>query len=172
MHALRSAPRPFADTERARVLRALAGAAALAGGCGAARLPEVVDPGPAVAMPGEVRALLERRCAGCHVAGARDQAGWGSVLDVPAMIEARILVPGAPGASPLIGQLVAGEMPRRGQPLWPGEIRLLARWIAALEAAPAPPDPRAERLPTTAPRSKDREPRALAGQVPASRSPE
>jgi mono/diheme cytochrome c family protein len=83
-------------------------------------------------MPGDVRALLERRCSGCHVSGPRDAAGWGSVLDVPRMVQARIVVPGDPQHSPLIGQLVVGEMPRKGPRLRATEVELLVRWIHGL----------------------------------------
>jgi len=86
-------------------------------------------------MPGEVRALLEHRCAGCHVTGPLDRAGWGSVLDVPRMVEARIVVPGDPRHSPLIGQLVVGEMPRKGPRLRAPEVELLERWIRGLVPA-------------------------------------
>jgi mono/diheme cytochrome c family protein len=115
--------------------------AVLASGCAGAPLPapesaaeEESAPAPVAAgdMPGEVRALLQRRCAGCHVAGPGDAGGWGSVLDVPRMIEARIVVPGDPRASSLIGQLLVGEMPRRGPRLRPREVELLERWIRGL----------------------------------------
>ena len=103
----------------------------LACGCAQAPLPEA-EPSPAADLPAEVRALLQRRCAGCHRAGPDDQGGWGSVLDVRGMIEARVVVPGDPRASSLIGQLTAGEMPRRGPRLSPREVRLLERWIVEL----------------------------------------
>jgi mono/diheme cytochrome c family protein len=119
-----------------RVVRASVVAIAL--GCA-----EVQAPPPAAApppaepvaddgMPLEVRGLLRRRCAGCHVQGARDAAGWGSVLDLPRMIEARIVVPGDPRASSLIGQITVGEMPRRGPRLQAREVELLERWIRSL----------------------------------------
>jgi mono/diheme cytochrome c family protein len=111
-------------------------ASVIAAGC-AAELPPPAPPSPspppaAADMPGDVRALLERRCAGCHVTGPHDAAGWGSVLDVPRMVEARIVVPGEPQHSPLIGQLIVGEMPRKGPRLRAPEVQLLERWIRGL----------------------------------------
>jgi mono/diheme cytochrome c family protein len=107
-------------------------------GCAVAPVPPTQSPPPPSHepdMPGEVRALLERRCAGCHVTGPLDKAGWGSVLDVPRMVEARIVVPGDPRHSPLIGQLVVGEMPRKGPRLRAPEVELLERWIRGLVPA-------------------------------------
>jgi hypothetical protein len=95
---------------------------------------------PVAGMPPDVRALLESRCAGCHVDGPRDAAGWGSVLDVPQMIKARIIVPGDPHASSMIGQLLVGEMPRRGPRLQAREVDLLGRWIRGL-ASPIAAEP-------------------------------
>jgi hypothetical protein len=119
--------------------------------------------GPGAPMPDEVRALLQSRCAGCHRAGPGDRGGWGSVLDAAGMIEAGIIVPGAPESSPLIGQLVAGEMPRRGPRLQSPEIRMLSRWIATLDAARSTPRPSLANEPW----SKDRPAGTLAGRSPA-----
>jgi hypothetical protein len=118
-----------------RVVAPLVAVIVLVAGCAATPVPPPAAPLPSDAdgMPEDVRALLERRCAGCHVAGPRDRAGWGSVLDVPRMVQARIVVPGDPHASPLIGQLVVGEMPRRGPRLRAPEVELLERWIRGLE---------------------------------------
>jgi mono/diheme cytochrome c family protein len=113
-------------------VQVLAGAV-LAAGCAAAPPPPPQAPPGALSMPGEVQALLKDRCAGCHRTGPRDAAGWGSVLDVPRMVEARIVIPGDPRHSPLIGQLVVGEMPRKGPPLRAPEVALLERWIRALD---------------------------------------
>ena len=121
---------------RSRVVCAVVGVVSL--GCAAAPLPPPAPPpeetSPPVAedMPADVRALLQRRCAGCHLKGPRDAGGWGSILDLPHMIEARIIVPGEPHASSLIGQLTVGEMPRRGPRLRAHELELLERWIRGL----------------------------------------
>jgi mono/diheme cytochrome c family protein len=118
-----------------RIVGPLVGMLVCAAGCAAVPPPVPPPPPPPAAepdLPAEVRALLERRCAGCHVSGPRDAAGWGSVLDVPRMVEARIVVPGDPGHSPLIGQLVVGEMPRKGPRLRAPEVELLERWIRGM----------------------------------------
>jgi mono/diheme cytochrome c family protein len=124
---------------RVFVIAAVIASAAMAPGCAEQPVPLRAGPPPpapsaseGAGIPGEVRALLERRCAGCHVAGPRDAAGWGSVLDLPRMVEARIVVPGNPHASPLIGQLLVGEMPRRGPRLRAREVELLESWIRGL----------------------------------------
>jgi len=106
-------------------------------GCATAPPPPPPPPPPEIAdtagdMPPDVRALLASRCAGCHLKGPRDRGGWGSVLDLPRMIEARIIVPGDPHASSLIGQLTVGEMPKRGPKLRAHELELLERWIRGL----------------------------------------
>jgi mono/diheme cytochrome c family protein len=123
---------------RRRIVRPVVGMLALIAVACAATPSPPPEPPPAPpapsAMPGEVRALLERRCAGCHRSGARDAAGWGSVLDVPRMVKARIVVPGEPQHSPLIGQLVVGEMPRQGPRLRASELQLLERWIREMAA--------------------------------------
>src|SRR5690349_617835 len=110
---------------RMRQICALVGAAAgLASGCGAvtgavvnapvmAEAAPVADeaaPPPEPRMPPAVRALLARRCGGCHVREPRDRAGWGSVLDLGKLLEARFIVPGEPGASKLLALVAAGEM--------------------------------------------------------------
>jgi mono/diheme cytochrome c family protein len=106
--------------------------ALVACGCAETSLPAPEPPASSPDMPAQVQALLERRCAGCHRAGPGDKGGWGSVLDVPGMIEARVVVPGEPRASSLIGQLTAGEMPKRGPRLSPREVQLLEQWIGGL----------------------------------------
>src|SRR5688572_3463316 len=84
-------------------------------------------------MPGDVLALLQGRCAGCHTYGQADPAGWGSVLDLSRMIDADIVVPGDPGASRLIDRVaVAGDMPPKGARLTSEEVQLLKGWISSL----------------------------------------
>jgi mono/diheme cytochrome c family protein len=117
--------------------------------------PEEVAPAPAAPplppppvpvaasgdMPADVANLLRTRCAGCHAYGIGDPAGWGSVLDVSRMIDADIVVPGAPDESRMIDRVaVLGNMPPKGPRLTSEEVALLRGWITSLKrAANEPP---------------------------------
>jgi hypothetical protein len=89
--------------------------------------------GPVEPMPFDVLALLRERCSSCHRYGQDDPAGWGSVLDLPRLIAADIVVPGDPSASRMIHRVATvGDMPPTGDRLTADQVQALNRWIAAL----------------------------------------
>lgn len=71
--------------------------------------------------------ILAARCASCHSgAGA---GGVGQIMDVAHLIATGLIVPGAPGLSPIILSEEAGRMPP-GQPLSAAEQATLRQWVA------------------------------------------
>ncbi len=91
----------------------------------------------------QVKPVLTARCVSCH--GVLRQNG-GLRLDTAAFARkggdsGPALLPGNPGASPLLQRVTAaeheGRMPPEGEPLKPEEIRALRAWIQAKAPAPA-----------------------------------
>ncbi len=112
-------------------------AAALALSPGAAQPPVPAD------FARDVRPIFESRCISCH--GATRQRG-GLRVDTPAGIRAggssgAIIVPGNPGASPLIRHVAgtggAARMPAEGDPLTAAQIDTLRRWVEQKAPLPA-----------------------------------
>ena len=80
--------------------------------------------------------ILAARCASCHSgAGA---GGVGQILDVAHLIATGLIVPGAPGLSPIILSEEAGRMPP-GQPLSAAEQAPLRQWVAGNPVSTANP---------------------------------
>ncbi|MBI3411462.1 MAG: PSD1 domain-containing protein [Planctomycetes bacterium] len=87
----------------------------------------------------KVRPLLVERCVRCH--GPKRRAGGLRVDSVSAMLEGgdggAAIFPGNPDESPLLLRVIAGEMPRGGEPFTEEEIALLRDWIKRRPVEPA-----------------------------------
>jgi hypothetical protein len=90
----------------------------------------------------DVKSLLARKCYACH--GALKQEA-GLRLDTVALMRqggdsGQVIDPSDPADSLLLERITAdefaGRMPPEGEPLAPGEIELVRRWLA--DGAPAP----------------------------------
>ncbi|HEX4612938.1 MAG TPA: PSD1 and planctomycete cytochrome C domain-containing protein [Urbifossiella sp.] len=108
---------------------------------GAAKAPA---PAASVDFSRDVRPIFASRCAGCH--GESKQRG-GLRLDTAAGIttggeSGAVVPPGNAAESPLIRHVTgtggAARMPPQGEPLTPGQIETLRRWVE--QKAPLPAD--------------------------------
>ena len=77
-------------------------------------------PGPATALSAQVKTLITNNCLGCH----------SNFLDINALIDLQIVVPGNPGASKMNIRVQAGTMPPPG-PLNAASKQLIYDWILA-----------------------------------------
>ncbi len=73
--------------------------------------------------------LVLESCAACHGAEGTGQGGFSTIEDVPAMVDAGMVVPGEPDQSTLWTRVAAGEMPPSGA-LEATEQAILHDWIA------------------------------------------
>lgn len=85
----------------------------------------------------DVRPILNRRCLACH-GGVRTEGGFSLLFPEEALDTTAsgryAIVPGDPGRSELIRRITHVDpderMPPEGDPLAPGEVETLRRWIA------------------------------------------
>jgi mono/diheme cytochrome c family protein len=79
----------------------------------------------------QAKQILENRCHVCHGQDGTDEGGFNSVLSRDRMIATKRLVPGNPGESVLLLQVLANRMPKDDEPLSDAEKQVLQDWIAA-----------------------------------------
>ncbi|MBY0229167.1 MAG: hypothetical protein K2W96_07820, partial [Gemmataceae bacterium] len=88
-------------------------------------------------LAGRALAVLRSHCHSCHGKDGSVEGGLNYVLDRDKLVARRKIVPGDPGASPLLKRVVSGKMPPAGvkhRPS-PSDLAVLRDWIAA--GAPA-----------------------------------
>lgn len=78
---------------------------------------------------GEAEQILAAHCSSCHGPGGPGYAGFDDVADPVGMIADGWVIPGNPDGSPIVQQIVQGEMPPTG-PLVAGEVSSVREWIA------------------------------------------
>ncbi len=92
----------------------------------------------------DVRPLLKAHCTLCHGEEEKPKAGVDlrlrRFMDVTVDEGKKVLIPGNPDASELIGVMARGEMPKKGKPMPPEHIEIIRTWIAqgAKTARPEP----------------------------------
>jgi mono/diheme cytochrome c family protein len=80
------------------------------------------------ALATEAESMLTQYCQSCHGNGGRE-GGFGSVLDVPAMLSQGKLVASDRRASKLYTVIESGQMPRGDASVNPSELAALGAWI-------------------------------------------
>jgi formylglycine-generating enzyme required for sulfatase activity len=78
-------------------------------------------------------AIMRANCYRCHGENGSVEGGFDSVLDRRQLVARKRVVPGQPGASPLLRRVEGGEMPPEGEGPRPSleDVTLLRRWIEA-----------------------------------------
>jgi hypothetical protein len=103
---------------------------------GIAQLPDVASgasPDSDVVASGIVE-LLDVYCADCH-SNAESGEGFSNGLDLAALIETGLIVPGSSATSPLLQRIADGSMPPDSRAPTAGDITLLGRFIDQLGPA-------------------------------------
>ena len=92
-----------------------------------------IAPSAEVSYAGDVRPILESRCASCHmgefVSEGLDMNTYESLLE--GSQNGPVIVPGNAGDSLLVEMISKGKMPRRGPKLTPAQIQIISDWIDA-----------------------------------------
>ena len=110
--------------------------------------PRRTDAPPRVDFAREVQPIIEKRCLECHSAekrkGGLSLASYADILDGGR--NGAAIRPGSSGSSLLVQHIlgrVEPQMPKDEDPLAPGEIALIRKWIdqGARETPAAPPAP-------------------------------
>lgn len=87
-----------------------------------AEIPEVAT---------QAKAVLEKHCYACHGEDGADEGGFNYALSRDRLIGRGIVVPGNPGESQLLKQVLTGQMPKDSDPISDREKAILRSWISA-----------------------------------------
>ncbi|HEY1378946.1 MAG TPA: c-type cytochrome domain-containing protein, partial [Gemmataceae bacterium] len=99
----------------------------------------LAGPAPAADLARDALAVLRANCHRCHGQDGSREGGFGAVLDIAALRERGLVVPGDAERSKLLRRVVKGQMPPADEAPRPSpaDVAALKAWIDA--GAPAPP---------------------------------
>src|SRR4051812_23804988 len=93
---------------------------------------------PAADPPADALAVLRANCHRCHGRDGSREGGFGNVLDMHALRERKLVVPGDAEQSKRSRRVAKGQMPRADESPRPSpaDVETLKSWIPAGAAAP------------------------------------